>query len=315
MIYLDLIAGVIYLLMGADLLVRGSVALARRTRVSPTLVAFTLVAFGTSLPELVIGVEATLAGYPGLVLGNVVGSNIANVMLVGGATALILPLPTDGETLRRDSLITVLVSGVFLWMCWSGGINRVEGWLLLAGLMVVLTVSAKEASEDHREVLATTPLDWVLGLPSRTKMIVVFLAAGLTGLPLGAQMVVESAVQIADQLGISTAIVGLTVVAISTSLPELATTAVAAWQRRNEVVMGTILGSNLFNLMGITGAAVLVSRGPVPVPEEFLRMDIPIMLGAAVVLAGFAWARRPLRKWHGGVLLAGYVAYTVLLLA
>ena len=309
MTYLQLAGGVIYLLMGGDLLVRGAVALARKAQVSPMIVALTIVAFGTSLPELVVAIQAALTGYPGIVLGNVVGSNIANVMLVGGATALIHPLPSGASDLRRNAMIMIGVSVLFLGISIPGSLHRLAGLLLAGGLIVVLTGTAREASRIHKRTDSTTPIEWVLGLPSQRRMITVFILAGLVGLPLGARLVVDAAVDIATQFGMSTQVVGLTVVAISTSLPELATTVVAAWQRRTDLVMGTMIGSNIFNIVGIMAVAAIVSPTAILVPDKFLFVDLPLMLGASVVLTAFVWLERPIRRWHGGALVAAYAVY------
>ena len=309
MTYLTLAAGVVYLLMGADLLVRGAVALARRARVSETVVALTVVAFGTSLPELVVAVEAALLGYPGIVLGNVVGSNIANVMLVVGLAAVIWPLSSQEASSRRDAGIMVGGSILFAAACVTGQVHW--GWaLVLLGAMVAASIpSVRDAARAQRTTAGSTPLDSVLGLPTQRRFIWLFIVLGLIGLPMGAQMVVESAVAIGQAWGISEEVVGLTVVAVSTSLPELATAVVAAWQHRSEVIIGTVLGSNVFNALGIMAAAALVSPAPIEVPGAFLKMDIPVMLLAALILAAFAWARRPIRRPHGILLTAGYLVY------
>lgn len=310
MTYLELAAGLIYLLMGGDLLVRGAVALARRANISPMVVALTVVAFGTSLPELVVAIRAALTGHPGIVLGNVVGSNIANVMLVGGAAAVVYPLPSGGLNVRRDSAIMIVVSFLFLGVCILGDLNRLVGATLLVGLAVVLSITARDARSDRRSEI-TTPIEWVLGLPSQRRMITLFIVAGAVGLPLGADMVVEAAVDIASQLGISDTVVGLTIVAIGTSLPELATTIVAAWQRRTQVAIGTMIGSNVFNLLGIMAAAALVSPAAIAVPRKFLFIDLPVMLSAALILTVFVWLKRPIGRAPGLVLVTGYALYIV----
>lgn len=309
MTYLQLAAGIIYLLMGGDLLVRGAVALARKAQISPMIVALTIVAFGTSLPELVIAIQAAATGYPGLVLGNVVGSNIANVMLVGGATALLHPLPSGASDLRRNAMIMIAVSVLFMSLAVAGSLHWLAGGILAACLVLVLTSTARDASRTHRLSNSGTPIEWVLGLPSKPAMIALLILAGLTGLPLGARLVVDAAVEIATQFGMSTQVVGLTIVAISTSLPELATTIVAAWQRRTDLVMGTMIGSNIFNIVGIMAVAAIVSPVPIAVPDKFLFVDLPVMLGASIILAAFVWLERPIQRWHGGLLVTGYAVY------
>ena len=309
MIVLNLAAGLIYLLMGGDLLVRGAVALARRARVSPMIVALTVVAFGTSLPELVVAVQAAWTGYPDLVLGNVVGSNIANVMLVGGGAAMIYPLPTDGAKLGRDSLIMLIATLAFLAFAAFDGLSRADGGVLLLGMGVALTITLREASRAHRGADITSPIEWVLGLPSKLGMISIFLVLGAIGLPLGAKMVVDAAVQIANQFGIPEAVVGLTIVAVSTSLPELATTLVAAYQKRTEVAVGTIIGSNVLNILLIMSVAALVAPSGIPVARGFLTLDMPVMLAATLILASFVWRRRSVGRVAGTVLCVAYFLY------
>jgi cation:H+ antiporter len=309
--YLHLTAGLIYLLMGGDLVVRGAVALAHRMRVSPMIIALTVVSFGTSLPELVVTIQAALADYPSIVLGNVVGSNIANVMVVAGAAALIQPLPTRGDTTRRDSAIMVCVSIVLFAMAISGNVSRVEGAVLLVGFMAASVLTLRDIARDPRRADVTAPIEWVLGLPSRLGTIALFLVVGSIGLPLGARIVVDAAVRIAAQLGISDAAVGLTIVAVSTSLPELATAIVSAWQRRPDVVIGTVVGSNVLNILFITAAAVLVGPAPIAVGQRFIVLDLPLMIGAALVLAAFVWLARPVGRTGGFLLLAGYTVYAV----
>ncbi|UCC47619.1 MAG: sodium:calcium antiporter [Gemmatimonadota bacterium] len=313
MTYIQLFGGLIYLLMGGDLLVRGAVALARRFRVSPLVVALTLVAFGTSLPELVVTVQAALAGYPGMAIGNVVGSNIANIFLVGGAPAIVYPLACGQGSARRDSALLVGVSLFFVLLCLVGDLNRAAGALLLAGLAVVAVYTAREIARAHRVGPRAAPLEWVLGLPTKAWMIALFVVAGAVGLPVGARLMVEAAVEVANQLGVSDTVVGLTIVAVGTSLPELATTLVAAIQRQTEVAVGTVIGSSVFNVLGIMGIAAVVSASPIPVPPGFLSLDLPVMLGAALVLTFLVWRRRSIGRSAGILLMMGYGAYLVAL--
>jgi cation:H+ antiporter len=290
------------------------VALARRANVSPMVVALTLVAMGTSLPELVVTLQAIITGHPGIALGNVVGSNIANVLLVGGGAAAIYPLAYGGGAVRRDSLLMVLATMFVAALCLLDMLHRGTGLLLLIILALVLIPSARDAARSHREAENGAPLVAVLGLPTQPRMILLFLVAGVVGLPLGAKFVVDSAVDIALRLGMTETVVGLTIIAFGTSLPELATTAVAAFKRETEVAMGTIVGSNLFNILGIMGVAALASPTPIPIPESFPGLDLPVMLGASFALALFAWLRRPIGRAAGVVLSLCYVAYIVVLL-
>lgn len=277
--------------------------------------ALTLVALGTSLPELVVTLQAAFTGYPGIALGNVVGSNIANVLLVGGAAAAIYPLAYGGESVRRDSLLMVLATLFFVALCLMDLLNRGTGLLLLAGLAVVLVPSARDAARAHREAQGGAPLVAVLGLPTHRRMILLFLAAGVVGLPVGAWLVVEASVDIALRLGMTETAVGLTIIAFGTSLPEVATTIMAAFKKETEVAMGTIVGSNLFNILGIMGVTALVTPLPIHVPDSFAALDLPVMLGAALALAFFALLRRPIGRTAGILLSGAYIAYIVVLLS
>ncbi|MCG6954474.1 MAG: calcium/sodium antiporter [Gemmatimonadetes bacterium] len=309
MIYTQLVAGFIYLLGGGDLLVRGAVAVARRFQVPETIVALTIVGLGTSLPELVVSVRAALEGHPGIALGNVVGSNIANVLLVGGLAATFRPLRPGDRNVARSGAAMLLVSLLFVGMCLQGkGLTRVDGALLLvllfAGLMVQLhdTLRAKHLG-------AAPAIDWVLGFPSQLPVIVLFIAVGLVMLPLGAALLVDAAVDIAGRLGVSETLIGLTIVAVGTSLPELATTVLAARKRRTGLVVGTIVGSNNFNILAIMGAAAIASGVPVAIPQRFLLLDLPVMVGVSLVLVSFSWRRRPIRRQTGMVLVGAYALY------
>lgn len=315
MTYVNLIAGLIYLLVGGDLLVRGAVALSRRIRVSTAVVAATVVALGTSMPELVVAVRASVTGYPDLVLGNVVGSNTANVLLVGGLTAALFPiLPhANGSPVRRDSVMMLIASMFFVAICLFFDVNRFVGLGLLAGLAIVWGLTARGAMKDY-QAAAPAPIERVLGLPSRIRMILLFLAAGIVGLPLGARLVVDSAIEIAVQFGLSAAVVGLTIVALATSLPELATTLVAGFQGRASVAVGAILGSNVFNVLGIMGVAAVASPEPIDVPAGFVSGDLPLMLGSSIVFAGFVFLRRPIGRVVGSLFALVYLIYVVLLL-
>jgi cation:H+ antiporter len=313
LLVLQLFSGLIYLLFGGDLLVRGSVALARKFHVPPMIIALTVVAFGTSLPELVVVVQATLTGYPGLVLGNVVGSNIANVLLVAGAAAVIHPLTYGEHSVRRDSLFMVATTVLLLILCWNGTLELFEGMILLAGLVLVNALTAREAARAFRDSELKAPLEWVLGLPTNMWVILLFIVSGAVGLPVGAKMVVDASVEIAVALGVSDTVVGLTVLAIGTSLPELATTVTAAVQKRTDVAIGTIVGSNMFNILAILGVAAAISPVPILVPDGFFFLDLPVMLGAALVLTAFAVLKRPVGRPAGIMFLVAYAAYLLLL--
>ena len=313
-LYIQLAGGLVYLLWGGDLLVRGAVALARRYHVSPVVIALTVVAFGTSLPEMVVVLQASLTGSPGLVLGNVVGSNIANVLFVAGAAAAVYPLTYGERSVRRDSVVMIAASVLLIVLCFGGVLTRLGGGVLLAGLVAVMAVTAREAAEAYRTADLKTPMEWVLGLPGKTGTIVLFIVLGAVGLPIGAKLVVDASVQIAAQLGVSESVVGLTILAFGTSLPEFATTLMAALHKRTEVAVGTVIGSNIFNVLAIMGVGALVSPSPIAVAPHFFTVDFPVMIGTAVLLSAFVWLRRPIGRVAGVSFVIAYVAYVVTLL-
>jgi cation:H+ antiporter len=308
--YLELFGGLVYLLMGGDLLVRGAVALARRANISPMLVGVTIVALGTSAPELFVALEATLTGHPGIALGNVVGSNIANVLLVAGSLAIIFPiLSEDGDT-RADTIAMLAASLLLVVLCFGAGISQLEGVLLLVGLVLFLGYKARHVGRiEKRE----GRLDFVPGLPGKGWMIALFIVVGSVWLPLGAHLLIRAASTIARDLGVSEAVVGLTVVAVGTSLPELATVFVATARRHTDVALGNVIGSNVLNILAILGAAVVIPWKALPVPEQFLRLDLPVMVVSALLITVFTLRRRPIGRMMGILMLVAYVAYVAVL--
>jgi cation:H+ antiporter len=303
------------LLFGADLLVRGAVGLARRINVPPMVVAITIVALGTSLPELVVSVRAVFTGYPGIVLGNVVGSNIANVLLVAGVSAIVFPLAYPGDSTRRDSAIMIAASVFFLLLSINDGLNRMAGVALVLAMVAFLVPTLREVAEAHKDTDARIVPVFVLGLPTQRRFISVFIILGIVGLPLGAHLVVQATVEIALGLGVSDAVVGLSIVAFATSLPELATTMVAALRRETEVAIGTVIGSNIFNVLTIVGVSALISPRAIPVPRTFPFLDLPVMLASALAISAFVWLRKPIGRKAGIVFAAAYFVYVGVLFA
>lgn len=303
---LQIAGGLVILLVAGDFLVRGAVNLALRLGIPAMMVGMTVVAFGTSAPELLVSVQAVLAGAGGLALGNVVGSNIANILLVMGAPALIAPVLLAREDLR-DFLIMLAATALFIALALTGMIGFAQALALLVAFALFMGDSILRG---RRARIAADELEGAdPGL--RGVKIAGLLAIGLVGLPLGAQLLVAGAVDIAATLGVSDVVIGLTIVAIGTSLPELATTAMAAYRREGGVALGNILGSNIFNLLFILGVAGLV--GPMTLPATMLRLDLWVMLGAALVLAPFIWTGRPIGRVAGMGLLLAYGFYLWLL--
>lgn len=304
--------GLVILLLAGDSLVKGAVNLSLRLGVPALIVSLTVVAFGTSAPELLIAIQAILDDVPGLALGNVVGSNTANVLLVLGVPALLATMHTSECDTRSSYLQMIAATALFIVMCFIGPFTWITGLILLAALVAMLTHAARAANkhrkanaDDEEEVEGADPN---LGWPK----IALFLALGIIGLPLGAKLLIDGATNIALTFGISETVIGLTLVAIGTSLPELATTVMAALRRQADVALGNVIGSNMFNLLGIMGVASLV--GTIPVDPQFLTFDLWIMLLASLMLIPFVFLKMDINRIWGVALSALYVAYLVIVL-
>ncbi|SLN52321.1 Inner membrane protein YrbG [Pseudoruegeria aquimaris] len=310
--WLYVAVGLVILLLGGDALVRGAVNLSLRLGVPALIVSLTIVAFGTSAPELLISVGAVLEDVPGIALGNVIGSNTANILLVLGLPALLAPMHTSECDSRRNYLFMIAASLVFIALCFLGPLTWWHGLILLAGLGLILGDTFRAAmshrangsgcalSEDEEEVEGADPE------MSGTK-ITIYIVLGLIGLPLGAELLVEGAENLARTFGVPETVIGLTLVALGTSLPELATTVMAALRRQADVALGNVIGSNMFNLLAIMGITSLV--GPLPVARGLLHFDLWVMLGASVLLAPFVFCRIDITRGWGFLLTALYLAY------
>ncbi|MBK1636632.1 calcium/sodium antiporter [Rhodovulum adriaticum] len=313
--------GLALLLFAGDSLVKGAVNMSLRLGVPALIVSLTIVAFGTSAPEMLIAVQAVLDDAPGIAMGNVVGSNIANVLLVLGVPALMTGLRTDECDTRRTYLMMIGASLLFIALCMIGPITWMHGAVLLAALSLILFDAFRAARKHRRETVAAEAeaeeeelLEDLEGVdPSLSWFkIAMFLLLGLIGLPLGADLLVDSSTSIARDLGVSETVIGLTLVAVGTSLPELATTVMAAMRRQADVALGNVIGSNMFNLLAIVGVASLV--GTIPLPPEMLRLDLWVMLGTSALLAPFVFLRWPLNRAWGTAFLLGYAGYLGVLL-
>lgn len=300
------LAGLVLLVIGGDVLVKGAVNLSLRLGVSPLIVGLTVVAFGTSAPELIVSLSAALKGSTDIALGNVVGSNIANVLIILGATAVIAQIDTKGHDLRESWMMMIAASLLLIALAFTGQIGRLEGFVLLAALAVVLWRQISTAQP--------APVDEIEGaqLGASGRQIAFWLAAGLVALPAGAQLLVTGATDIARQMGISEAVIGLTLVAVGTSLPEMAASVASAVRGRADMALGNVVGSNIFNLLAILGITAVIA--PLPVPVQMLRMDLWVMLGSSLLLAPFLFRGLPMTRPVGAGLLAGYAAYVWVLL-
>lgn len=308
--WIFVIVGLVLLLLAGDSLVKGAVNLSLRLGVPALIVSLTIVAFGTSAPELLISVQAILGGVPDLALGNVVGSNTANVLLVLGIPALIAVMHTSTCDTRESYLQMIAATLLFIGLAYRGQFDWISGIILLSALAAMLTHAAVSANR-HRKAgqAAEDDLDDLEGADPDLpwSKIILFLGLGLIGLPLGANLLVDGASAIARDYGVSDAVIGLTLVAIGTSLPELATTVMAALRKQADVVLGSVIGSNLFNLLGIIGVASLV--GPIPVSPNFFGFDFWVMLCASLLLIPFVFLKMDLTRIWGVVLSVLYIAY------
>ena len=298
--YIYVVAGLFGLFFGGEALVRGSVGIARRMAISPLLIGLTVVGFGTSTPELLVSVEAAWRGVPDIAIGNIVGSNIANILLIVGLTCLVWPIRVSAATLRRDTAVMVAAAFALVPIFAMGEIARLSGFMLLIALASYLTWAYFQPGEVALEDL---------NIPAPASMLVsgLWVAAGLVTLMFGARFLVDGSVAIARGFGVSEAFIGLTIVAVGTSLPELATSVIAAFRRQSEIAIGNIIGSNIFNVLGILGVTALIT--PVPVADRFLTFDLPIMIAVSLVLTGLLLTRQVIGRGIGLVVLIGYVAY------
>lgn len=307
------IVGLTLLLLAGDSLVKGAVNMALRLGVPALIVSLTIVAFGTSAPELFISVQAIWDGAPDLALGNVVGSNTANVLFVLGVPALLAVMHTSECDTRHSFLQMIGATILFIALAYRGVFDWIAGLVLLAALAAML-VHAARAARAHRKGGAEDEIEDLEGADPDLPWakIVLFLLLGLIGLPLGASLLVDGASNIARSLNISEAVIGLTLVAIGTSLPELATTVMAALRRQADVALGNVIGSNMFNLLGIIGVASLV--GPIPVAPQFFAFDFWVMLAASLALIPFVFLKQDLTRVWGVVLSGLYIAYLAVVL-
>lgn len=319
--YVSLAGGLVVLIIAGDVLVRGSVGVAQRLGIPNLVIGLTIVAFGTSAPELVISLKAALTGSGGIAIGNVVGSNIANVLLVLGMPALIAATPCGEQGAVRNAVFMVAISAIFVVLCFFSPLSLVASAILLSLLAVFLGNSAHAAHRHRRERKAAQAnaaakdadegdeddLEDVEGVPDSAGIAAVYIVLGLVGLPLGAHFTIDGATSVAEAWGVSDAVIALTVIALGTSLPELATTVMAAIRQHGAVAIGNVIGSNIFNLLAIIGITTAVV--PVEVPAEIMRFDIWIMLACAVLLLGLAVFRICLGRIWGFAMTAAYCLY------
>lgn len=309
-----LIVGAVSLILGANCLVSGASSIATRFGLAPVVIGLTVVAFGTSAPELAVSVSGALSGNADVALGNVVGSNTFNILLILGLSAAVSGLSITQRLLKFDIPLLIVVSVLVYLLALNNLIGRLEGLLLLAGIFAYVAWLVRGATKDrnrtvdaeHDEAVgaieqrvAARPLAFQVGL----------VIVGLVILVIGSQMMVGAATDIASALGVSDLVIGLTVVAGGTSLPELATSVTAAIKGQRDIAVGNVVGSNIFNLLAVLGASAVVSTNGIAVKDEVIRLDFPVTLAAAVVLLPICWNGFMIKRWEGAILVVSYVAY------
>ncbi|MEO0343869.1 MAG: calcium/sodium antiporter [Pseudomonadota bacterium] len=303
MALLIVLIGLVLLVLGGDALVRGSVSLSLRMGLSALIVSLTVVAFGTSAPELLISIQAGLDGVPQLAIGNVVGSNTANILLVLGVPALAFGIFTEGTDTRRDFSLMIGASLLFILLCATMPFGPTTAMVLLTTMVAILGVTVWKAQQPAER----SDPDGLEGSDDPLWKSIAFLLAGIVALPLGAKLLVDGSIVVATRFGLSEAVIGLTIVAIGTSLPELATTFMAALRKQADVAIGNVLGSNMFNLLLIGGAAAFF--GPIEIDPQFLKLDLWIMLAASLAVIPYVFYRIHFTRVWGFVFCFCYAAY------
>jgi cation:H+ antiporter len=310
------LAGLGLLILGAEWLVRGASRLAAKVGISPLVIGLTVVAFGTSSPEMAVSVQSSLAGQADIAVGNVVGSNIFNVLLILGISAAITPLIVQQQLIRLDVPIMIGVSLVTYFMALDGVIGRFEGLLLFAGILAYTIFLIVQSRKEGKAVVDEYAQEYAANLEAGWKPWVINLGLvglGLTLLVLGSNWLVDSAITIARWLGLSELIIGLTIVAAGTSMPEVATSITAAVKGERDIAVGNVVGSNIFNLLAVLGLTGLVAPAGIPVSPAAEAFDIPVMIAVALLCLPIFFTGKLIARWEGWLFLFYYTAYTAYL--
>lgn len=307
--------GLVLLLGGGEFLVRGAAALAAALKISPLVIGLTVVAFGTSAPELGVSLQAALGGNAQVAVGNVVGSNIINILLILGASALVTPLAVSSQLIRLDVPLMIAAS-VCMWIMGADGkIDRWEGGLLFGALVIYIVFCIRKSRSEHQEVVDEFALEYsesALGIRGLVKQIGL-IVAGLVLLGLGSNWLVDGAVTVATRLGVSQLVIGLTIVAVGTSLPEVVTSVVASFRGERDIAVGNVVGSNLFNILCVLGLTSVVAPDGVAVSDEAVAFDIPVMVAVAVICFPIFLTGSVIQRWEGGLFVLYFLAYTTFL--
>lgn len=307
-VYLLLFAGLFLLFISGKFLVDSSVAISRRLRIPRMIIGLTVVAFGTSAPELLVSLQAAFSGYPEIAMGNVVGSNISNILMVLAITAIIFPIPAPASAVKKDWPIMMFVSGLLLLFSWNGWISRLEGGIFVALLAVYILYSViRSRGQERLEETETEQGQmkwWVAGI--------IFLFS-CVGLAFGADLLVDNVALIAEEIGLSKRVVSITMVAVGTSIPEVATSVIAALKKETDISVGNIIGSNIMNILSVLGFTSLVT--PISVSKEITRVDIPWMLAVSVLLLLLMLpaSKSRITRWEGSLMIAIYLLYIYLI--
>ena len=309
---ISILAGLIILTAGADFLVRGGASVALRLGVTPLVIGLTIVAFGTGSPEFVVSIQAALDGNSGISLGNIVGSNISNVALILGCAALVRPLKVEAVLLRKELPTLVVISALLWLLVYDGSISRFEGGVLLTGGIVYTVFTYVLSRRKEKKKVEDEYAEAVEKTGKSVWLDILLIVVGLVALVGGAHLLLSGAVSVARSFGMSDVVIGLTVIAIGTSLPELATSAVAAYRREPDIAFGNAIGSNIFNILAVLGMTALI----LPFSTEGIRaFDLGTLVGSAVILYLMMGRRFVLDRTEGALLVAGYIVYVYNVLA
>ncbi len=319
-IFLLLIGGLVFLVAGGELLVRGASQLAGALGIAPIVIGLTVVAFGTSTPELAVSLNAALSGNADISVSNVVGSNIFNVLFILGISALVSPLVIHSQMIVREVPIMIATSVLFALFAMGGTIQRWEGFVLFAGIIIYtawLVIEAKKHKRENRELEKESEQEFGK-LRTNKKSLglsVAFIVIGLGVVMVGADWLVESAVSLAKSFGVSDTVIGLTIVAAGTSLPELVASVMATIKGERDIAIGNVVGSNIYNILAILGISGTIVPNGLAVNPSMLAFDIPVMIGVAAICWPFFKSGKRLSRFEGGLFLIAYIAYTGYLIA
>ena len=312
LVFLMIVAGLGLLLVGGDTLVKGAVKIAKRFQISPMVIGIVLVGFGTSSPELITSLIAAFKDAPGIAVGNVVGSNIANILLILGVTATITPIAIQkGMGFKQDVFFLGLSSLMLVSACLFGTLNQWAGLAFIIGLAAYITLAfRRDAAQEHVTIPETAVANASAAFSPLWRDLVLF-TAGLAATMMGAKLLVDGSVTLARDFGISETIIGLTIVAVGTSLPELVASVIAALRKHADIAYGNIIGSNIYNVFGILGITAIIK--PIAIPQQIISMDIWIMCAVTlglILLVRWGWV---LSRWKAVMLLSSYIAYSIYL--